>query len=178
MMHFCFGINQNVNIVSFAYFASTSMTNAVVRLRQGYGGTAFNGCFASVFPSYQSPRCSRDGLPSRKKKPSENLTACWRLVEVCNLAANFALKDFYAQTIENFVVAIPDLIESNRTAEKVSGKQKSLKCKAEDFPWYFSEYCVSLTQILSLLPVILIKINKIAAMRWRLLMLPQFNKFI
>ena len=36
-------------------------------------------------------------------------------------AGKFAI--FYAQTIEKFVVAIPDLIESNRTAEKVSGKQ-------------------------------------------------------
>ena len=40
----------------------------------------------------------------------------WRLR---NLSANFALKDFYAQTIENFVVAIPDMIESCRITEKV-----------------------------------------------------------
>ena len=45
------------------------------------GVTAFIVCFASVFPSLQSPLCSRDGLPSRKKKPSENLTAFWRLVD-------------------------------------------------------------------------------------------------
>ena len=41
----------------------------------------------------------------------------WRLR---NLSANFALKDFYAQTIENFVVAIPDMIESCRITKKVS----------------------------------------------------------
>ncbi|MBR2508107.1 MAG: hypothetical protein IKB71_00005, partial [Lentisphaeria bacterium] len=37
-----------------------------------------------------------------------------------NLSANFALKDFYAQIIENFVVAIPDMIESCRITKKVS----------------------------------------------------------
>ena len=41
---------------------------------------------------------------------------------------------FYAQRIKKFVGAIPDMIESCRTAKKVSGKQKSLKCNAEDFP--------------------------------------------
>ena len=56
--------------------------------------------------------------------------------------STFLFAIFYAQTIEKFVVAIPDLIESNRTAEKVSGKQKSLKCNAEDFPGQFSEICI------------------------------------
>ena len=48
----------------------------------------------------------------------------WRL---CSLTANFSLKDFYAQTIKKFVIAIPDLIESYRTAKKVSANQKTLK---------------------------------------------------
>ena len=42
-----------------------------------------------------------------------------------NLTAKFSLKDFYVQTIEKFVVVIPDMIESQRIAKKVSGKQKS-----------------------------------------------------
>ena len=50
------------------------------------------------------------------------------------MIAKFSLKDFYAQIIEKFVVAIPDMIESQRIAKKVSGNQKSLKCNAEDFP--------------------------------------------
>ena len=49
---------------------------------------------------------------------------------------------FYVQTIEKFVVAIPDMIESHRIAKKVSGNQKSLKCNAEDFPCQFSEICI------------------------------------
>ena len=48
--------------------------------------------------------------------------------------STFLFAIFYAQTIEKFVVAIPDLIESNRITKKVSGNQKSLKCNAEDFP--------------------------------------------
>ena len=59
-----------------------------------------------------------------------------------NLTAKFSLKDFYAQTIEKFVVAIPDMIESHRITKKVSGNQKSLKCNAEDLPCQFSEICI------------------------------------
>ena len=58
------------------------------------------------------------------------------------MTAKFSLKDFYAQTIEKFVVAIPDMIESCRIAKKVSGNKKSLKCNAEDFPGQFSEICI------------------------------------
>ena len=36
-----------------------------------------------------------------------------------NLTAKFSLKDFYVQTIEKFVVAIPDMIESCRITKKV-----------------------------------------------------------
>ena len=54
----------------------------------------------------------------------------------------FLFAIFYAQTIEKFVVAIPDLIESNRITKKVSGNQKSLKCNAEDLPCQFSEICI------------------------------------
>ena len=44
-----------------------------------------------------------------------------------NLTAKFSLKDFYAQIIENFVVAIPDMIESYRTAKKSLVKSKNVK---------------------------------------------------
>ena len=43
-----------------------------------------------------------------------------------NLPANFALKDFYAQIIEKFVVAIPDMIESHRSTKK---SQEIKKCQ-------------------------------------------------
>ena len=51
-----------------------------------------------------------------------------------NLTAKFSLKDFYAQTIEKFVVAIPDMIESQKIAKKVSGNQKTSKSNVEDLP--------------------------------------------
>jgi hypothetical protein len=54
----------------------------------------------------------------------------------------FLFAFFYAQAIEKFVVAIPDMIESHRITKKVSGNQKSLKCNAEDFPGQFSEICI------------------------------------
>ena len=50
------------------------------------------------------------------------------------LRQTFLTAIFYVQTIENFVVAIPDMIESQRIAKKVSGKQKSLKSNVEDLP--------------------------------------------
>jgi hypothetical protein len=50
------------------------------------------------------------------------------------LTAKFSLKDFYAQTIEKFVVAIPDMIESHRIKKKVSGNQKTSKSNEEDLP--------------------------------------------
>jgi hypothetical protein len=56
------------------------------------------------------------------------------LVEVGRVGCKFSLKDFYAQTIEKFVVAIPDMIESCRIAKKVSGNQKTSKSNVEDLP--------------------------------------------
>ena len=50
------------------------------------------------------------------------------------MTAKFSLKDFYAQTIEKFVVAIPDMIESHRSTKKVSGNQKTSKNNVEDLP--------------------------------------------
>ena len=50
------------------------------------------------------------------------------------LRQTFLTAIFYAQTIEKFVAVIPDMIESQRIAKKVSGKQKSLKSNVEDFP--------------------------------------------
>jgi len=41
------------------------------------------------------------------------------------LRQTFLTAIFYAQTIEKFVVAIPDMIESHRSTKKVSGNQKS-----------------------------------------------------
>ena len=52
------------------------------------------------------------------------------------------LKIFYAQMIKKFAEVIRHFIESYRTAKKVSGNQKSLKCNAEDFPGQFSEICI------------------------------------
>ena len=49
------------------------------------------------------------------------------MVEVERVGCKFSLKDFYVQTIEKFVVAIPDMIESCRIAKKVSGNQKNVK---------------------------------------------------
>ena len=76
-----------------------------------------------------------NGLPGRKKgnqissvafvKPGGGCVTCQRTLLIAI---------FYVQTIEKFVVAIPDMIESHRTAKKVSGKQKSLKSNMEDFP--------------------------------------------
>jgi len=50
------------------------------------------------------------------------------------LRQTFLTAIFYVQTIEKFVVAIPDMIESQKIAKKVSGKQKSLKSNVEDLP--------------------------------------------
>ena len=50
------------------------------------------------------------------------------------LRQTFLTAIFYAQTIEKFVAVIPDMIESQRIAKKVSGKQKSLKSNVEDLP--------------------------------------------
>ena len=50
------------------------------------------------------------------------------------LRLTFLTAIFYVQTIEKFVVAIPDMIESQKIAKKVSGKQKSLKSNVEDLP--------------------------------------------
>ena len=77
---------------------------------------------------------SKTGLPSvALAKDGGGYAACRQ---------TFLFAIFYAQAIEKFVVAIPDMIESHRITKKVSGNQKSLKCNAEDFPGQFSEICI------------------------------------
>jgi len=50
------------------------------------------------------------------------------------LRQTFLTAIFYAQTIEKFVVAIPDMIEGCRIVKKVSGNQKTSKSNVEDLP--------------------------------------------
>ena len=50
------------------------------------------------------------------------------------MTAKFSLKDFYAQTIEKFVVAIPDMIESHRSTKKSQEIKNRKNAMQRTFP--------------------------------------------
>ena len=74
----------------------------------------------------------------KRKLPGALFVTPWQSINsgvgCATLRQTFLTAIFYVQTIEKFVVAIPDMIESQRIAKKVSGKQKSLKSNVEDLP--------------------------------------------
>ena len=65
----------------------------------------------------------------KRKLPGTLFASTWQSISAgggnATLRQTFLTAIFYAQTIEKFVVAIPDMIESHRSTKKVSGNQKS-----------------------------------------------------
>jgi len=100
----------------------------------------------SLLLSAEKPQVPATVRGIKRKLPETLSISHWQSISsgggcaACRQTFLFAI--FYAQAIEKFVVAIPDMIESHRITKKVSGNQKSLKCNAEDFPGQFSEICI------------------------------------
>ena len=92
----------------------------------------------SLLLSAEKPQVPATVSTIKRKVPGALFTNPWQSISsgggyaACRQTFLFAI--FYAQAIEKFVVAIPDMIESHRITKKVSGNQKSLKCNAEDLP--------------------------------------------
>ena len=106
----------------------------------------FSVANSSLLLSAEKPQVPATVRGIKRKLPGTLFANSWQSISSgggnATLRQTFLTAIFYAQTIEKFVVAIPDMIESCRIAKKVLWKPKSLKCNAEDLPCQFSEICI------------------------------------
>ena len=93
---------------------------------------------SSLLLSAEKPQVPATVRGIKRKSPGTLFISDWQSANSgggnATLRQTFLTAIFYAQTIEKFVVAIPDMIESHRSTKKVSGNQKTSKNNVEDLP--------------------------------------------
>jgi len=85
---------------------------------------------SSLLLSAEKPQVPATVRGIKRKLPGTLFVSPWQSISSgggvdATFQQPFLSVIFYAQTIEKFVVAIPDMIESHRSTKKVTGNQKS-----------------------------------------------------